>query len=346
MLVKSFSWSFGWSLFFILREIKIYFMRYQLLFDNFVSMVEDSIPQNTKLSAVLADILQIEKEAVYRRLRMEVPFTFCEIATVAQALGLSVDNMIGAIPTKSRPLMMTLIEYIDPDEIDYIMVENYANLARQIKNMTDSETGVSCSSLPNSLYIKYENINKFYFFKWQYLYANAGQVKPFSDVKVTERMRKMQKQLYDSLRGIKHTNYIWDRLVFYSIVEDIKHFASIYLITPEEVAELKSELNSLLMEMEVMAANGCHPDTGTSINFYLSNIYFETDYTYFQASNLKLCMLKAFSLNAAATQDEKTFEKVINWMRSLKRVSTLISESGEKQRVMFFEKQKEIIGML
>lgn len=321
-------------------------MRYQLLFENFVGMVEKSIPQNTKLSAVLSDILQIEKEAVYRRLRMEVPFTFSEIATVAQSLGLSIDNMISAIPTKSRPLMMTLIEYIEPAEIDYIMVENYVNLTKQIKNMVGAVASLSCSSLPTSIYLKYENINRFYLFKWMYLYSAPGDVKPFSGIHVTDRLRKMQKQLYESLRGIHTTNYIWDRFVFYYIVEDIKHFASIYLISEEEVNALKAELGSLLAEMEYMAANGCHEDTGTRINFYVSNINFETDYTYFEAPAFKLSMLKAFSLNAVATQDDKTFEKVKSWMQSLKRVSTLISESGEKQRVMFFEKQKMILDNL
>lgn len=321
-------------------------MRYQLLFDNFVGMVKETIPKNTKLSAVLSDILQIEKEAVYRRLRMEVPFTFSEIATVAQSLGLSVDNIVGAIPTKSRPLKMTLIDYVDPAEIDYIMVENYVNLMRQVKNMPNSEAAYSCSSLPTSLYLKYDSINRFYFFKWMYLYSEAGCVRPYSEIQITDRMKKMQQQLYTDLRGFQTTHYIWDKFVFYYIIEDIKHFASIYLMTPEEVKALKADLSNLLAEMESMAAKGYHEDTGTKINFYVSNINFETDYTYYESANYRLSMLKAFSLNAVATQDDETFEKVKDWVQSLKRVSTLISESGEKQRVMFFGKQREILEMI
>lgn len=321
-------------------------MRYQLLFENFVNIVEGSIPKNTKLSAVLSDILQIEKEAVYRRLRMEVPFTFTEIAMVAQSLGLSIDNIIGAIPQKHRPLMLALIEYVEPSEIDYLMVENYVALTGHLGKMPNSESTMSCGSLPTSVYLKYDNINKFCLFKWMYLHSPAGSVKPFSQIYVTERMRNLQKQLYGALRGFNITNYIWDKLVFHHIVEDIKHFASVYLISEEEVGWLKFELKSLLAEMESMAANGRHEDTGTKINFYVSNINFETDYTYHETDKLRLCMLKAFSLNAAATQDNKAVEKVKDWMKSLKRVSTLISESGEKQRVKFFEQQKAAIDRL
>ncbi len=41
------------------------------------------------------DIISIGKEAVYRRLRGEVPFTFYEVSLLSQSLGISLDQIVG-----------------------------------------------------------------------------------------------------------------------------------------------------------------------------------------------------------------------------------------------------------
>lgn len=321
-------------------------MRYQLLFENFIAMVQETIPQNTKLSAALADILQIEKEAVYRRLRMEVPFTFSEIATIAQSLGLSLDNIIGSIPKKSRPLKMTLVDFVDPTEIDYIMMENFVILLRQMRNLPNLEHGASCNVIPQVLFYKYDHLTRFYLFKCQYFSGTAVNVKPYSEVQIQDRVRKNQLAHAEEMRSFSQTNFIWDKLCIYYLIEDINHFKSVYLLTDEEVALIKNDLKLLLAEMERMACNGCYEDTGRWVNFYISSVNFEAYYEYFEAQSNKLSMIKTFTLNGTASQEDRTFDKIKTWINSLKRVSTLISETGEKQRVIFFEKQRELVDGL
>lgn len=43
-----------------------------------ISAMKEKLPQGTNLANLLMDILYIGKEAVYRRLRGEVPFTLAE----------------------------------------------------------------------------------------------------------------------------------------------------------------------------------------------------------------------------------------------------------------------------
>ncbi len=54
-------------------------------------------------------------------------------------------------------------------------------------------------------------------------------------------------------------------------------------------------------------------------------------------------MIGVFAMNYITSTDEGTLEKMKLWTQSQKKVSTLISESGEVQRMMFFKKQREII---
>lgn len=70
-------------------------MAAQSLNELLIQAMESKIPDGTRLANVLIDILFIGKEAVYRRLRGEVPFTLNEAAIIAQELGISLDNTIG-----------------------------------------------------------------------------------------------------------------------------------------------------------------------------------------------------------------------------------------------------------
>ena len=58
-------------------------MKNDLLYENLVTAIKDKFPGRGVLTNKLADLLMLEKEAVYRRLRGDVPFTIFEIATIA-----------------------------------------------------------------------------------------------------------------------------------------------------------------------------------------------------------------------------------------------------------------------
>ena len=54
---------------------------------NLIEAMKEKLPLKGKLADMLMDTLYIGKEAVYRRLRGEVPFTLHEAALVSRKLG-------------------------------------------------------------------------------------------------------------------------------------------------------------------------------------------------------------------------------------------------------------------
>ena len=57
-------------------------------------------------------------------------------------------------------------------------------------------------------------------------------------------------------------------MMFNYLVNDIKYFASIHLITEEEVTKLQEELLKLLDDLETIASKGKF-DTGKDIHIYI-----------------------------------------------------------------------------
>jgi hypothetical protein len=57
-------------------------------------------------------------------------------------------------------------------------------------------------------------------------------------------------------------------------------------------------------------------------------------------------LFTAFIFFATASQEENLVNKIIRWVRNMKRCSTLISGNAAKERTLFFDKQRAIIDAL
>ncbi|MCD8194345.1 MAG: hypothetical protein LUD74_07370, partial [Tannerellaceae bacterium] len=59
-----------------------------------------------------------------------------------------------------------------------------------------------------------------------------------------------------------------------------------------------------------------------------------------------LGMFQTFALPDTISMEESTIEKMKIWLDSFQRSSIQISQSGEAQRIHFFDKQFELLTML
>ncbi|MCD7938447.1 MAG: hypothetical protein LUG98_16430 [Tannerellaceae bacterium] len=314
-------------------------------FNRFIEIIKERVPERGKITAVIGGILNMEKESVYRRLRGDVPFVFSEIITLARELEISLDSLIPENEEKSRPFQLKMVDYAVPEENDYSMLEEFLRGLKKVASNKQSEVGGALNILPQSFCLGFSKIYQFYLFKWQYQYGFSDTIKPYRDIEPSQRLKSINKEIQLASSKAAATYLIWDENVFSNLVNDIRYFYSINLITAQEKEELKKNIFSFLEYMEILAING-HRENGNKINFYVSNVTFETSYSYVEAGNYHLTMLKSFTLNDATSTDEQIFQRMKKWMQSLKRTSTLISESGQMQRIRFFEKQRNVVEKL
>ncbi|MFR8354389.1 MAG: helix-turn-helix domain-containing protein [Parabacteroides sp.] len=326
-------------------------MKRDLLYDNILDAIRGKIPNRGMLTNTLADLLSLEKEAVYRRLRGEVAFSFSEIAVIASTLGISLDNQVGARYAHSRPFQLRLIEYVDSGEIDYEMLEHYIYIHNQGKEDKKSKA-MDCSGvLPQSLYLAYKNISRFFLFKWIYQNKDLGQ-EPFvvKDVYPTcQSLEKIQERgalRPQNLSAVTLLGIAGTPLIFCYLANDINYFTSVNLLGKEDLQLLKKELLQFLDDMELLAIKGKFDDTGNSVYFYISSTNFDTSYRCVEVKHLRVSLIRAFTLNAVVSLDRQTYERISGWLQAVIRSSTMISVSGARQRICFFEKQRSIIKAL
>ena len=309
-----------------------------------VNAVREKLPSKDNLANALMDILYIGKEAIYRRLRGEVPFTLTEAAVISRKLGISLDKMIGVSFRDNAVFDMNIVSSDKPFEAYYSILEKQVDLFRSVKEDETSEIGTSSNIIPQTLSLKYNMLSKFRLFKWMYQNENI-KCKHFEEMEIPQKMVEKQKEYSDLVSHIHSVDYIWDNMIFSHLVNDIQYFCSIHLITDEDKDRLKKELFLLIDEMEELSARG-KSKAGNDVKIYISNINFEATYSYLDTSSTQLSLIRIYSINSITTQDQEMFRGLKEWIQSLKKFSTLISESGEMQRIQFFKQQREIVSIL
>jgi len=314
-------------------------------YKGFMSAILSKIPQRAALANTIAELLDIDKDAVYRRLRGEVNFSFIEMATIAKKLGVSLDSIVEIESMQSRPTQVIMTKHVNPSELDYKMFNDYVNLLKFIKDEPNTKLMESGATLPHNLFYDYEYFTRFYIFCWNQA-SNDGNKMPFSEIIIPERMLALQKDCCMYSRDIKHTVYVWDRMIFQRLVSNIIFFAKLRLIAEKEVALIKNDMIELLKHLERLAITGKHDETGNKVSIYISDLYLVTNYICIESKNLSISQFKTFLLNAVAALDKEVYEEVKSWITNIQSMATLISVSGEKIRTEFFNTQRNIINTL
>lgn len=317
----------------------------QTINNALIDALREKVPPGINMAALLMDTLYLGKEAVYRRLRNEVPFTLAEAATISRKLGVSLDKTLGSAFKDSALFNLNMVHHGDPIETYCSILEGYAKKFKGIRDLTGSELGTSSNIIPQTIYLKYDALARFRLFKWMYQHGDVEMTKSFEDLELPGKLPRCQKEFVNAAQQIESSCHILDKMVFLHLVNDIKYFAGMHLLSDQSVRLLREELLQLLDEMEDIAGTGRFAN-GNKVQIFISNINFEATYSYVEAGALHEALIRVYSINSITSLDPELFTSLKCWIHSLKKFSTLISESGEMQRILFFKRQREIVSEL
>jgi hypothetical protein len=310
--------------------------------EKFIFLLKEKIPRH--LANTLMEMLPLEKEAIYRRLRGEVAFSFFEMATLSSSLSISLDNIAEiASPYRSQWYHLHIRDYCEFKPIDLNMSYNYIKAIIAAAGDPNSEFGIAANMIPLHIGLLHLPVYRIYLLKWRYQSGKTPRNKlSYSDIRVPEAEKKTYQQYLDAVRKIKYTFFIWDNSFFLSLINDINYFYNVRMITRTEMQMLKLEMFRLLDTLEHFADEGQF-DTGNKVETYVSDLDFDSTYTYLSSDNMSICMNSVYSLGAFTSLEKEACEEMKNWVLGLKKSSVLISGAAQYDKIMFFEKQREML---
>ncbi|MDR1717695.1 MAG: hypothetical protein LBS20_17825 [Prevotella sp.] len=314
-------------------------------YDNaLLKAVKARISSEIKPVFYLMDVLCIGKEAAYRRLRGEVSFTLKEIAILSRQLEISLDDIIGSENKKIIPFHLCMTDFESPSELDYKILQKYIDLIRLSEMDSVSQITVSTNVFPQQIYFYNKSLTKFFLFKWIYE-NNPIRAVAYHEVKIPEKIQQLFTDSYTAHMQFKTTYFIFDRQLCQYLSSDLEYFFRIGLIRKEDLGVILKETYLILDYMEKIATTGKYSN-GNDVYIYVSQINFNKP-----CCNMKICehtvsLIEICSLNGIASTDKKSYQKMDNWLQYRRQLSTLITKSGEIQRVDFFNEQRRILSSL
>lgn len=311
-----------------------------------IGIICKHIPEETNPATFLADTLNIGKEAAYRRLRGEVFFSFDEAAQLALKLNFSLDKAMGVAGAGNVLFQMQFDDFYSTlEKYNDILIRDIRFFQR-IASESDTVYAMAGRAIPAEYYMRYEHVAKFKFFKWLYQHGLSDpNVRTYEQMQVPEALVNNYSEYVSGLEQVKSSWYVFDNDGFRHWVSAIRTFQAMHMISDESVRVLKEELLQLLGEIEQITVSGCYRN-GNKVSFYLSDIDLESTYSYMTTSKIKSSSIGVFSLNSLRTTDPVMFDQVRRWVQTQMRFSTLISGSGEMQRIGYFKRQRKILAEL
>lgn len=314
--------------------------------ERLLSIIRNHIDEDNNLRDRLIDVLDINGESFYRRLRGDVNFSFKEIAILAKELGFSVDNIIG-VKKQNEAQFKLFSPYTH--SIENIMEKAIEAKFSVFKNMDKLEVAslkMATNSMPLALYSRCQYLSKFFLYKWKYQTQKNWTDYSFSEYTVPQStLEYFKRYAYRTFERKPPLTLIIDEKMYTSLISDIVFFYRRNLIDAETLRLIKEDLLSTLDILESFSIKGITPGGGI-VNIYISSI--AIDRTYIYIGNEKYCYSEfaVYSIIPLISTDSLVCRIQEEWIESLKKYSTLITQCNEIERYNYFSSQREVINDL
>lgn len=312
--------------------------------EAFLDIVKQNLPANIEPVSFFMDALYIGKQSAYRRLRGEVPLLLEEALLIAQKLEISLDGMFKIGSEKKLNFFMRFPEFNNPSEADYRALQDYIDEVQFAEKTPDSQLNIATNTIPQQLYLQYENITRFFLFMRDYAHREKGLVL-YSQIVITARLKQIFKDSFDAHTRFKNIRFVLDKYVLLYLIRNIHYFYDIKLITPQEVQLICEDLYKLLNYLEKIAITGKN-ENGAQISLYISNINFDKNCTTLKMGDRHVSIVETYILNGVGTNDKGNYDRMEGWISSRCRLSTMISSCGELFRIAFFREQRCLVDDL
>lgn len=315
------------------------------LLDAFIKALSKKITKKSELVNFVANSLKIEKESASRRLNKKVYFTVSEMGMLAAKLGISIDGILKHKYAYTSPPAYALHPPKSVSSIDGLIsgIETDLKLLKGVLNEI-TEYGLIFNSLPLEFIIPYSNLLKFGYFKWGYYYIGSEEYNNFSTWQVPNKLLSFNDDILDMYKKIQNITYIWDVTSIWCLAKDIEYFSNLRALNEEDVKLIKFDLHKMLHDIEkVSGGTDINHINSNKIQIYLSTIHLGTQYSYYFSGNKCYSSFHTFFTSSSYSDDYDTCVQLRDWVNSMKKVCNLISNSGAKERKIFFEEQHKIV---
>ncbi|MGZ5220074.1 MAG: helix-turn-helix domain-containing protein [Chitinophagaceae bacterium] len=315
--------------------------------------LKENIPPHLSLVDELCDLLDLSADSVYRRIRGEKPISLAELKRVCEHYHLSIDQLL-QLENESvlfdAPGMNTM-----PGEF----VEYVKGMLAQFKyfnSFKSKEIQYLCKDAPIWYFYLFHDLAAFKTFFWSKTINNHPALSnklfsleefPFEDCFT---VGQQVLQLHSQIPSIE----LWNLESIHSTINQVAYYKDAGIFkSPRDLEAVVNSFHQLLDHLQLQAEKGVKFMPGATeltykapIQFYVNELILGNNTMLLHLDDKRLSMVSYSVFNYLFTRDERFSSKIANTLNTLLSRSTLISKTGEKDRIRFFNALREKVNGL
>jgi transcriptional regulator with XRE-family HTH domain len=299
----------------------------------FLDQIRQILPKNLSLPDELAEVLNVSRDSVYRRIRGETILSLEEVKKLCGHYKISLDALL----SPSNDIISFRKRRVDPE--NFTLEHWLTSILNDLTNMEtfeEKEIIFSAKDLPPPYYFKFPDLARFKLFFWLKSYQRHPKfnVMHYDPGMVSPQLIELGKKMWNKFSVIPSSE-IWSEETFNVTARQVQFYYENGFISISEARALMDEYLTMVQDVRSCAARGSKSDRGGFKLYHNEFLLSDTMYL-LKVGEKRIASITYNALNILTTTQESFCRETEDFLTNVINKSTLISTVGERERNKFF----------
>lgn len=304
--------------------------------------IKELIPPHASLVDTVAEILHVSSDSAYRRIRGETPVVLDEARELCRHFKLSLDQLLDVQGGA------TLFQNMRINLKNYSYEKYLTDLIRQVEyvgSFIHKEVIYLTKDVPLFHCFYYSPLIAFRYFFWMKTIIQHPDFldREFEFNCISPEIEKLSRELARTYTRLPSAE-IWNTECINAAIIQIEFYKdSGYFSSSADIKKVYESLEETMLHLKNQVEYGCkfmpeeNPESKKeNFNFFYNRIILGDNTVLTVTDRTKSVFINYDALNYMVTRDEAFCNPFYDDLKMLMKKSTLISQTGEKQRNIFF----------
>ena len=301
---------------------------------NFNEKVIDKIVRQSSVkinpTEYLMKMLSASRETAYRRIRNQIPFSVEETVTIAEDLGMSVDELLDLKNENNFHLLED--SSFESEDIYSGFIENDIKTMENLLLSKSMKIVAVINRIPLWL-LPYKSLLKFDYCHYLYSIGKIPLITRYSDIDIPQNIIDLHEKASTCFSKLSNITCIIDSTIHLDIIKKIQYYSKLNFILPEDLQILQEELFKLLGAYESLLRSG-RSHSGSEYIFHYSTFPVESNIVFLEYGDNSSLQIRIYPENPVEIKKLHIVRDIQKgWIDSKVRNSVLITKTNDTQHI-------------
>jgi len=304
--------------------------------------IKELLPPHISLADAVSEVLNVSSDSSYRRIRGETPLVLQEVKQLCDHFHISLDQLLN-VQSGSTIFQNIRIDFEQYNYEQYL--KGLIQQLQQLRNFFHAEISYLSKDVPifHNFYFKPLIAFRYFFWIKTMLLDPGFATRHFDFNCITPDIESLSQELLREYERVPSTE-IWNTESINSAISQIEFYKdSGYFSSAADIKTIYEALEETIQHMKIQAEYGCKFMPGENpqmkkinFKFFFNRVILGDNTILVTTDNTRTAYLNYGLLNYIVTKDETFCNDCYNDIENIKKRSTMLSQTSERQRNIFF----------